>query len=162
MSKFAEDTRVPAERSRMEIEKILQKYGATGFFFASEEGCATIGFRAADRLVRFTVPLPPVSEFEMAGRRRRKAEEQRNAHAQSIRQKWRCLALAIKAKLEIVESGIATFEEEFLAHILTHDGRTVGQVVVPRLAESYIKGKDIPLLPPMRVTRDAVVEAESV
>jgi hypothetical protein len=44
------------------------------------------------------------------------------AWKQAYHQRWRALALAIKA----VESGIATFEEEFLAHIALPNGSTVG------------------------------------
>jgi response regulator RpfG family c-di-GMP phosphodiesterase len=42
------------------------------------------------------------------------------------RRRWRCLAMVIKAKLEVVASGISSFEEEFLAHVMLYDGRTVG------------------------------------
>jgi hypothetical protein len=35
------------------------------------------------------------------------------------------LLLALRAKLEVVESGIATFDEEFLAHIVTPENMTV-------------------------------------
>lgn len=38
----------------------------------------------------------------------------------------RALALCIKAKLEAVQAGIVTFDEEFLAHFLLPDGKTVG------------------------------------
>ena len=39
------------------------------------------------------------------------------------------MVLAIKAKLEVVESGIASFEEEFLAHIVNAAGVTVYQAI---------------------------------
>lgn len=59
---------------------------------------------------------------------------------QACRQKWRCLALAIKAKLEAVESGIATFEEEFMSHIILPDGKTVGQFMKPQIEAAYASG----------------------
>lgn len=57
--------------------------------------------------------------------------------AQAERQRWRALFLVIKAKLESVESRIATFEEEFLAHIVLPDDRTVADHIVPRIAQVY-------------------------
>jgi hypothetical protein len=53
--------------------------------------------------------------------------------AQANRQVWRALLLAIKAKLEVVESGIATVEEEFMPYIVTPDGRCLKDHLVPRL-----------------------------
>ncbi len=54
----------------------------------------------------------------------------------------------IKATLEAVESGITTFEEEFLAHIVMPDGMTVGNHVRPTIAAWYAGGTMRPLLPP--------------
>jgi hypothetical protein len=36
MSRYAEDTRVPVDQSRMEIERALARYGASGFGFSWE------------------------------------------------------------------------------------------------------------------------------
>jgi hypothetical protein len=63
------------------------------------------------------------------------------------RQRWRALALAIKAKLEAVESGIATFEEEFMAYIVLPDGQTVGEFLSPQIEAAYSSGRMPPLLP---------------
>jgi hypothetical protein len=57
------------------------------------------------------------------------------------------LALVIKAKLEAVASGITTFEDEFMAHIMMPDGLTVGKHIKPTIAAAYASGKMIPLLP---------------
>jgi hypothetical protein len=65
----------------------------------------------------------------------------------ACRARWRALALVIKAKLEAVESGITTFEEEFLAHIVLPDGTTLGQWAAPRLAHVYDTGAMPPMLP---------------
>lgn len=153
MSKYASDTKVSAEKSRMEIEKVLARYGATQFFYASEVGKAIVGFTAHDRIVKMVLPLPDLSEFEYPPLRRgqyyktkRTKEQQLSAFNQAVRTKWRCLLLAIKAKLEIVESGIATFEQEFLSHIMIYDGRTVGEAIRPQLEQSYSSGKNIPLM----------------
>ncbi|MCF7821873.1 MAG: hypothetical protein K9M17_05480 [Mariprofundaceae bacterium] len=56
------------------------------------------------------------------------------------RQAWRALNLVVKAKLEAVESGITTFEDEFLAHIMLPDGSTVGHLMRPQLEAAYDSG----------------------
>src|SRR5690606_12572327 len=65
MSRYAENTSVPSERSRGEIERTLIRYGADQFAYGWETGKATIGFRAANRYVRFELPMPHVAEFEL-------------------------------------------------------------------------------------------------
>jgi hypothetical protein len=55
--------------------------------------------------------------------------------------------LVIKAKLEAVASGITTFEDEFLAHIVMPDGQTVATHIKPRIAQAYETGSMQALLP---------------
>ena len=55
--------------------------------------------------------------------------------------------LCIKAKLESVASGIETFEEAFLAHVIVDDGQTVYDYVRPKLVEIAETGAIVPLLP---------------
>jgi len=68
------------------------------------------------------------------------------ALAAEERRRWLALLLVIKAKLEAVESGIITFEEEFLAHVVMPDGRTVLQHVQVPIERAYIEGHVRPLL----------------
>jgi hypothetical protein len=49
--------------------------------------------------------------------------------------------LVIKAKIESIESGVETFDEAFLANIVTPDGRTIAQWAVPQIERAYIEGK---------------------
>lgn len=152
MSRFAEGTDVPADRSRAEIERTLERYGASGMFYHAEADRASIGFKMHNRIVRFDMPMPPLADFRKVsvnrhGSRDRTPAEQAQARSKIVRQRWRCLALAVKAKLEVVESGVATFEQEFLAHIVLAHNRTVYQEIAPRLEEAYTTGKPIQLLP---------------
>jgi hypothetical protein len=68
---------------------------------------------------------------------RRKLEKK---FEQSIRQKWRALLLVIKAKLEAIDSGISTFEEEFMAHIVLPNNLTIAENLLPKLGEAYKTG----------------------
>jgi hypothetical protein len=55
--------------------------------------------------------------------------------------------MAIKAKLEVVESGIVSFEDEFAVHMVLPDGSTVGQWLAPQIDEAYRTGRMPELLP---------------
>ena len=143
MSRYAAQTDVPADRSRAEIERTLQRYGAVSFMYGWEGRRALVSFRAHDRMIRFELPLPDREDpaFTVTPTGRQRSEPQvLKAWEQATRQAWRALALAIKAKLEVVEAEIATFEEEFLAHIVLPDGTTVGQRALPTVAEAYESG----------------------
>lgn len=134
MSRFASKTRVAAEQTRNEIERTLTKYGATSFAFYSEKGRAMIAFEASKRRILFELPLP--NDIKDQSRL-----------AQAVRQRWRALLLVIKAKLEAVESKITTFEDEFMAHIVLPDGKTVSTHLKPKIAQAYETGHMLPLLP---------------
>lgn len=132
---YAEKTKVPVDRTKAEIEAVLHRYGADRFMYFTETGKAIIVFEAKDRRLRFDLPVPAgVAE-----------KEQRTA-----RQKWRALLLCIKAKLESVASGIETFEEAFLAHVVMPDGMTVHQHTHARIESAYKGGELTPLLPAPR------------
>jgi hypothetical protein len=150
---FAEKTVVSPDKSRAEIEALLRRYGATEFGSAwSADGRALIQFSASGRLLRFELTLPSPNEKRFTLRpnssyRLRPAALAREAHEQEVRRLWRALALVVKAKLEAVQSGITTFESEFLAHIVMPDGKTVGQHVAPTIAAAYETGRVRALLP---------------
>jgi len=142
MSRYASTTTVSQEKSRAEIEMTLKRYGATSFFYGSEPTSAVIGFRIAERLVKFSIAMPdPKSrEFTHHSRGARTASAAYEAWEQAGRQRWRALALVIKAKLEAVSAGITTVEDEFLAHTVLPDGSTVGEWAKPQLAIAYERG----------------------
>jgi hypothetical protein len=103
------------------------------------------------------VPLPDrgakeFTEYKVGGSsfatRERTPEGAHKAWEQACRQRWRALLLVIKAKLEAVETGITSFEDEFMAHIIMPDGLTAAQHVRPWIAKSYASGDTPPLLPP--------------
>lgn len=150
MTRYATNTDVSSERSRAEIERTLQRYGADRFAYMTERGIAVIAFEVHGLRIRFRLPMPDQMDaaFIMTpgGKRTRTAPQALAAWEQACRQKWRALNLVVKAKLEAVESGITTFEDEFLAHIVLPNGQTVGQQALPRVRESYASGTTLPLL----------------
>lgn len=119
---FAEHTKVPVERTKAELERTLQRFGAEGFGTYTERGRAIVLFSTADRRVRFMLPLP------------------KDASERELRRRWRALLLCIKAKLESVASSIESFEEAFMAHIVLPEGGTVGDKIKPMIADAYKNG----------------------
>lgn len=142
MTKYASDTSVSVESSRMEIERTLTRYKADAFAYATEPGRASIMFRMAGRQVRFVLALPDRADREFTHHSRgvRTEASADAAWAQACRQRWRALALVIKAKLEAVSAGITTIEDEFLAHTILANGRTVGEAIKPQIEEHYALG----------------------
>lgn len=148
MSQYAERTAVSSEKSRADIEKTLTRYGASGFMYGWSNDVATVAFEMAGRRVMFRLHLPARDKFsETENGRKRTAASAESAYEQSVRQRWRALALVIKAKLEAVESGITVFEEEFMAHIVLPGGETIGQRILPRIDDAYRTGSLPNLLP---------------
>lgn len=144
MSKYAANTSVSSEKSRAEIERTLRRYGADQFAYATSAERAMIGFQANGRRVRFDLDMPDRNSAEITRtptqNRRRSSEQIDAAWEQACRQRWRALALCVKAKLEAVESDITTFDAEFMAHIVLPNGRTVGDTTLPAIAKSYETG----------------------
>lgn len=118
---YAARTEVPLDRSIGEIVKVLRKAGADRIAQAEEPGRIAVQCFLNDRLLRFTIALPDC--------------------AQARRQRGRALLLVIKAKIESIESGVETFDEAFLANIVTPDGRTIAQWAIPQIEHAYVEGK---------------------
>ena len=147
-ARYAESTTVPSDRSRAEIEKTLARYGATTFQYGWQQDRAAIGFVMSGRQIRFILPLPDRENPDFTRTptgKSRTATAAEAAYEQAVRQRWRALALMVKAKLEAVASGIVTFEEEFLPHTVLPSGRTVAQEIMPAVESAYATGAVTPL-----------------
>lgn len=141
MTRYAAETSVSVERSRAEIETILRRYKADQFGYATNAKGATVMFTLGGRHIRFILPMPDPSRREFthtpAKGQPRSAADAEKAWEQACRQRWRALALVIKAKLEAVTAGITTIEDEFLAHTVLPDNSTVGEWMKPQVARAY-------------------------
>ena len=147
-----------------EIERTLQRYGAQAFMYGWDAGRAVIGFEIANRRYRIQLPLPDrnAPEFTRTPARntRRTASAAQAAWEQATRQRWRALALWIKAVLEAAEAGIVTVDEALQPFIVLPDGRTVGEWLAPQLRAVYQSHRMPPLLP--GVGESDIVEGEVV
>ena len=155
--RYATGTTVPIDRSRGEIERVLTRYGADRFAYGWDGGSWVIGFRAHGKFLKFVVPIPDKKAEGIAlsprGRRRSTGVIEQ-AWDDECRRRWRSLALAIKAKLEMVASGISEFNVEFLPYIVLPGGETVGNWLAPQIEGIYKSGK-MPKALPMFAGEDA-------
>jgi hypothetical protein len=135
--RYAAETDVSVEKSRTEIERILIRWGANRFLYASGEQGSMIAFQFKEKQFRFVLPLPERNDkrfWYTPSRHTQRTPEQAYAEwEQACRQRWRALALNLKAKLEAVECGIESFEVAFMPYVVMPDGKTVADHVLPAL-----------------------------
>lgn len=122
MAEFARRTKVPAERTRFEIEELMRKRGADQFFTGGDANRALLAFRMNGRHLRFSLPLGA------------------KLSPQQHRARWRQLLLVIRAKLEAIDIGILTLEDAFLGETVLPDKQTVAEYMAPQIESAYRTG----------------------
>lgn len=148
MPTYASDTQVPVERSKGEIERILRRYGANAFMHGWNQLKAWVAFDINGRRYRIVLPMPDPQSFRLTETGRARVQSSvEAAFEQAIRQRWRAMALWIKAVLEAAEAGIVTLEEVLQPFILLPNGQTVGQWMAPQIEAAYANGRMPPMLP---------------
>jgi len=143
--KYARHTSVAAEKSRIEIEQTIKRYGADQFAFGESTERAMMQFRLtkpSPLVVRFNLPLT-TTEKKWNVRTESYYAAAVRCGDQQIRQRWRALLLCIKAKLEAVETGIETVEHAFLAEIVLPDGKTMAEWAAPQV-QAMIEKRQMP------------------
>jgi hypothetical protein len=148
MGTYAKSTTVSSGQSRAEIERTLERYGAGAFMYGWEGSKAVIGFEYDSRRYRIVLMLPDKEGFSVTetGRLRSSSKAVQDAWEQACRQRWRALALWVKAVLEASEVGITTVDQALQPFILLPNGATVGEWMRPQIAQVYMTGTMPPLL----------------
>jgi len=127
---YAKGTKVSVAKTRIEIEAMLDKFGATSRSTAQTPGWAIIYFEARGWRVRIRIELPAAGSSRSAERL-----------AQETREAWRQLLLVLKAKLVAIDNRAETFEQSFMAHILDAQDVTLGERLIPKLVEARDSGR---------------------
>lgn len=141
---YAEGTTVSPEKSRMEIEQTLTRYGASAFGYMNSENGSAVVFKVNGRSIKIVIAHQPCPFNVGEWRSRRGYAKESDVAAwieQDKRRRWRALLLVIKAKLEAVESKIATFDDEFLAYVVMPNGQTMGEWMAPQIASAIEHGQ---------------------
>lgn len=147
---YASKTDVPVSRSRDEIEKTLNRFGATAFaYMSSSGGQVAISFEIKGLRVLMRMQLPLRDQFRLDTRRNVRTDSAiERDWEQACRQRWRSLANGVKAKLALIDDGISSVEREFLADIVVPStGQTYGEFAIPQLAEVYRTHENPPMIP---------------
>ncbi len=135
---YAEGTTVSISKSLMDIDALTARYGAANYSYWKQEKTTTIAFEIDGIGVRIAVNMPERDSEEYTRTDKgkpRSPDVADKAWNQACKSRYRALHLVVKAKLESVETGIATFEEEFLAFIVLPNGYTIGENILPKLNE---------------------------
>jgi hypothetical protein len=134
---FAAETKVPVERTKVELDQLLQKHGATQRMMGTDDGrgLGIVGFTLSGRQVRLKIPLPDREKYRSVQK-----------FEQATRARWRAALLVTKAKLEFIEMNMSTVDKEFLAQITLPDGSSVEEFLHEGLEQAYLNGNMPPLL----------------
>jgi len=131
MRKAFYDTRVPAARTRGEIDTMLQKHDVEAVRWTEFTDRILLEFKMPEGSFAIGVSFAMGDSYP---------------EAQQRRQVWRALHWHIKARLEAVDFGLGDMVHAFLPYLITGPNRTLGDDVMERVADRTL-GADIPLLP---------------
>ena len=161
MTQFAEGTEVPIHKSRSEIDRLLQDWGASGVQWADDWDLGRVflrfmwmekktGHRFHARLV---VQLETNEQLDKKARGKRywlpaPAGKLAKMTAARGRREHRVLLLWLKAAFNAIELKIISAEELFLPFMEGADGRTVAEMALPGIERLLSPGGGRLMLPP--------------
>jgi hypothetical protein len=139
-TRYAQNTEVPIGRSRDEIERTLERFGASGQIWArdDEKHVVTVAFRRQGKVYRFTISLPSTPAFATTptGRQRGRAQAETEKDKET-RRRFRSLANYVKALLDAIDTGIVTAEEALLPYMMLPSGDTVYTTIQAQLTRGH-------------------------
>lgn len=159
VKKHAEGTGVSVNSSRNAIIKMLEEHGCEKAAIGWDPNGVVVMFETPSwaqqihhatttgvgdvRRVRFVLSIP--SEDDAAFRSKtyyrsakNNAASRKKKYEAEVRRIWRSFSILLAHKLEMVASGVTTYEEEFLAHILLPDTNTVHEWLRTQLQTAYL------------------------
>ncbi len=145
MSRYAEGTTVPVERSLAQIRALLLKAGATHYAFGESPEAGAVQFALNGLHYRFNVRRP--TWVELSKRYQRTGSVNQAAAVEGEwRRRWRARHLWVKAQIEFAEVEPEAFTEAMLAHLVLPSGTRLGEWAEPQIKAMYADGKMPPLL----------------
>lgn len=147
MSGYASNTSVSEDRSRIEIERLLMRYGADEFGYMTRKNEAIIMFVFKGLHIEMKVPLPNQDDEKFCttptGRKTRSEDAAFREWEKEIRRRWRSLCLVIKALLVGIDDGVLTFEQAFMSYMVWGNGLTTSQLLLPTIHHALETGKGL-------------------
>ena len=133
--KYANKTTVNIEKSQIEIQKLLRKYGATKYAIDWENN--NLLFELHGRPVKIHVKDPDINDKEIqftpSGIQRTPSKIQ-DSFKQAKRQMWRVMLLFLKATLEAIDMGVIELDQAMLPFFLLPNGKTISEQILPQLS----------------------------
>ncbi|WP_437591528.1 hypothetical protein [Sorangium sp. So ce1000] len=163
-------SRIPVEKSRIQIQELLQRYGADkfGYMHDNDTNVTTIQFRCRSRLVRFSLELPREESFREEvrcynGKRLLPDDAVKARYERALRARWRAIVTAVRSKLVLVEFNISSWEDAWLAETVDPEtGKTVSELIKERRLLPQLAAAPAPeLTPVLPARRRGIVEARA-
>ena len=121
-------TKIDAFKTVAQIQQTLAKKGAAGvsvdYDASGNPSGLTFLIDVNGQLVRFRLPSN-YAGVRAALERDRKVPKSFKSDAQAVRVAWRIVKDWTEAQMAIIEAGLATLPEVFLAYAVAPDGRTL-------------------------------------
>lgn len=143
--KYAEGTEVPISRSREELERVLERFGATAQAWLRDDELHQIklAFKRQGKSYRFTVKLVGRKDCRdtPTGRWERTDKQAQDAADQENRRRFRSLTNYVKALMDAADTGIISSEEALLPFLLLPSGSTVAEAIAPQIESALRSGR---------------------
>ncbi len=134
---YARGTSVSISKSRDELERTLERFGATGMLWLRDDEARNVivGFKRDQRAYRFTIVMLTWEDCERtpAGIKRAKRAAEKAAD-QENRRRFRSLVNFVKAIMDAEDSGIINAEEALLPYLVLASGHTLADEVELQLS----------------------------
>jgi ribosomal protein S6E (S10) len=137
-SKAYAGTEVSVERTKEQLRQLLIRHKIEQLQFVEDWKMGLIGVAFVRTQVTggktkegqpMAVAVPIRFTLPIAAARMTRSHYREAQWGKRERQVWRALYYYTKARLEAVEFGLETLTDAFMAHIVTGDGRTLGDHV---------------------------------
>lgn len=124
-----EYTEVPVSKSQEQIRRLIMSHGGFGLAVVSERDPdgkfpPQEGFQAKVLIDKKPYTVKVMASLKLVSEPKREQEERRI---------WRVLFHHLKSVFEAADSGVMEFRELMLPYIVTADGMTISEHILPRL-----------------------------
>lgn len=129
-----EDTSVAVTKSQEGIRKLIMAKKGSRVAFVTDppregfEAMVLIGTEPYQIRIYGTCRNPPATK--------KTAKQQAEFTAQEERRIWRVLYYHLKSVFEAAESGVMEFKELILPYIVTSNGQTIAEQILPKLSQA--------------------------
>jgi hypothetical protein len=125
-----EHTTVPVSRSQEAIRRLILANGGTGVAFISQPPIEGFEAQIVIDSTPYRIRISAECKVPHGKRNRTGRDDPRQREEKRI---WRVLLAHMKSIYEASNTGVMEFRQMILAYIVTKDGQTVGEHILPQL-----------------------------